>query len=287
MGADPVGRVTDEAPIEGLADRVARMDDLDDEHAARSLEPDLRSDGVPVGSERSLGDTLERTVAWLRRSQVIEDLGEMASSVEILGLHVPPGGRAALDVRTSAVADRQVSLRVFGFGFGSGRTLSVELAEGIAERGTCMRILQHVDVHVRRFQTKGDGAGTEALIRTDVVRCGARELIAWPTCPYCATDDEPDPFEYDLESDGADALDLRSFDADVTRERTVRLEGVRTAEIGLDVTLPNLGPASVGYHVEQRTSLSCTIRYTFPSGRRFMPFRRLGDTAALPYWRAW
>ena len=154
---------------------------------------------------------------------------------------MPTGGLAALDVQRSAATERQVNLKLFGFGFGSGRSVAVEVNEGIAERSSCMRVLQHVVLRVRRFEANGS-----ELITTDVVRCGAREFVAWPDCPHCRADAEPDPFDFDLQTDEADALDLRGYDEQVRREQTVRLEGVRKTEVGLDLPLPTGGNATAG-----------------------------------------
>lgn len=268
-------------PIDGLAERVAQLSGIDDAEAAATLEAGVEADRLPVGTERGLRDTLQRTVARLRDRRLVEDLGEASSSFELLGLHVPAGGLAALDFQRTTATERQVNLNLFGFGFGSGRSIEVEVNEGIAERSSCMRVLQHVVLRVRRFEASGS-----ELVTTDVVRCGAREFLAWPDCPHCRGEAEPDPFDFDLQTDEADALDLRGYDEQVRREQTVRLEGVRKTEVGLDLPLPNGGSATAGFQLEQRTSVACTVAYTFPAGRRFLPYRRLGDTAALPYWHA-
>ena len=272
--------LTDE-PIDGLAERVAQLTDVEDAEAAARLEPGVEADRLPVATERGLRDTLERSVARLRNRRLLEDLGEASSSFELLGLHVPAGGLAALDLQRSSAAERQVDLKLFGFGFGSGRSVEVEINEGIAERNSCMRILQHVVLRVQRFEASGS-----ELITTDVVRCGAREFVAWPDCPRCRGDAAPDPFDFDLQTDEAGALDLRGYDEQIRREQTVRLEGVRRTEVGLELPLPTGGNVTAGFQLEQRTSVACTVAYTFPPGRRFVPYRRPGDAAALPYWHA-
>jgi hypothetical protein len=273
-------------PVAGLADRVGALaESADDEDAAARLAHHVDADGVPVGTERGLLATLQRAIGRLRTRRLVDDLGAARSAFEIFGLHVPPGGRASVDVRQSAAAERRIGVKLFGFGFGSGRTMSVELSEGIAERGSCMRVLQHVVVRVRRFGT-GTGEPGDEIVTTDIVRFGERQFVAWPDCPYCGAVAAPDPFEFDLASDEADALDLRGYDSEVRRERTVKLDGVRTAEIGLDLPMAAGGAATAGFHLEQHTSLSCGVAYAFVPGRRFVPYRRPGDAAALPYWHA-
>ncbi|MBO3749817.1 hypothetical protein J5X84_27365 [Streptosporangiaceae bacterium NEAU-GS5] len=270
--------VADEA-VDGLADRVAALPGGTDEEAAARLEAAVEADGVPVGTERGLRDTLQRAIARLRTRELVADLGEAAAAFEILALHVPPGGKAGVDVRRSTAAERRMTFKLFGFGFGGGRTMTAELNEGIAERGTCMRVVQQVTVRVRRFGGEG-----EDLVTTDVTGWGERRFVTAPGCPHCRAGDEPDPFEYDLLSDQADALDLRDYDTEVRRERVAVLEGVRRSEIGVDLPLLAGGAATAGFHLEQRTSLSCAVAYTFPPGRRFVPYRVYGDGAALPYW---
>lgn len=281
MAPEPTVAVLEDRPVEGLADRVARLDgELDPEATAR-LERGMIEDGVPVGAERGFRETLGRAVERLRGAGPGEDLGEAGAAFEMLALHVPPGGRAGVDLRQSGSTERRISFGAFGFGFGAGRTVTVELGEGIAERGTCMRIVQHLTVHVWRVPTD-DGD----LLRTDVVGSGAQEFIAWPDCPHCLAPGEPDPFEFDTVTDRHRALDLRGYDAEVTRSSTVTLEGERNAEVGVRVPLPAAGTLSAGVHVHQSTLISCTLTYAFPPGRRFTPFRRPGDGGALPFWRA-
>ena len=85
--------VADE-PIDGLAQRVEQLEDVDDAEAAARLEPGVRptvSRSAPSGGSRTRSSARS---ARLRDRRLVEDLGEASSSFEILGLHVPTGGRA-------------------------------------------------------------------------------------------------------------------------------------------------------------------------------------------------
>ena len=218
--------VADE-PIDGLAERVAQLEGVDDEEAAARLEPGVSADGLPVGTERGLRDTLQRAVGRLRDRRLVEDLGEASSSFELLGLHVPTGGRAAIDLGQSAATERQLSFKLFGFGFGSGRSVEVEINEGIAERSSCMRVVQHVVVHVRRFEA-------ETARSSRATSSAAARASSWPgrTARTAARDAEPDPFDFDLQTDEADALDLRGYDERSAGSTRCRLEGVRKTRSG-------------------------------------------------------
>jgi hypothetical protein len=266
-------------PLTGVAERVDELAGLDDDELAARL----AADGVHVPVERGLPGSVQRLVARLRGRRLLDDLGEAPSSFELLALHVPPGGRGALDLGRSSSSDRQVSLSALGFGFGGGRKLTIAVNESIAERSSCMRVLQHVVLHVRRFSVPGDDGGGP-LVTTDVVSYGMRELRAWADCPYCRIGGEPDPFDFDVDS--AAALDLTGYDAEVKREETVSLEGRREADVGLDVPVPGVGNVTAGFHLQQETSISCTVAYAFPPGNRFTPYRDRGAAPALPFWRA-
>ncbi len=269
-------------PITGVAERVAAMvDDLDDQDAGEHLQAMLARDRLSLPAERGLPDVARRIVARLRGRQVTDDLGEAGSSFELYGLHVPPGGRAALEMSRSAAADRQVSVQAIGLGFGGGRKLTIAIEDDIAERAVCMRVLQHITVRVRRLGKGPDSA--DPIVMTDVVAWGRREMAAWPDCPHCGppgTDFNP----LDYEEDVADEIDLRTFDAAVKRQTTFTLEGSRQADVGLDLPLPSGRKLSAGFHLEQQTSITCTATFTFPAGGWFVPYRRRGEPATLPYW---
>jgi hypothetical protein len=267
-------------PITGVAERLAALE-ADGEEAAALLRWGLERDGIALPVERGVPASLERIVERVRGRRLIEDLGETPSSFELLALHVPPGGRAKLAVRRSAESNQRMSVNALGFGFGGGRKLTIALSEGIAERTSCMRVMQHVVLHVRRFVV-GEESASDEQVTTDLVRYGAREPRAWPDCPYCGPGKEPDPFDFDI--DEANALDLRGFDAELTREQSYTLERERKADVGVTVTVPGAGPIAAGFHLEQVTSIDCTVSYAFPPGKCFVPYRSREGTPALPYW---
>jgi hypothetical protein len=273
--------VADE-PIEGVAARVAVIPaDVDDEAAGALLRDGLVADGLSLPVERGFPDVARRIVARLRGRRLLDDLGRAEASFELYSLHVPPRGRAALELRRGAITDRLISVTALGLGFGDGRKLTLAIDEDIPERGACMRVLQQVVLHVRRFA--GGGEGSEPLVTTDVVAWGPRRPTVLDPCPYCHVfADGPDQLDY--EQDVGEALDLRSFDGPVTRKVTCTLEGSSKADIGLAVPVPGAGTLQAGFALEQQIKLECTASYTFPAGRLFMPYRRRGARAMLPYW---
>jgi len=265
-------------PIAGVAERVAGL--AEDEAAADHLRASLAADDITLPADRmGVPAAVQRVLARLRGIRPLDDLGEVGSAFELLSLHVPPGGSAALALRRSDVSARQVSIKAMGLGFGGGRKLTIAIDEDIAERGACMRVLQHVVLRVRRFATDAP----EPLVLTDVVSWGAREMAAWPDCPHCgAHGDNLNPLEF--EEDAAQALDLRGFDTAVSRETAFTLEGTRQADVGISIAAPAVGNLGAGFSFEQQTSIGCTASYTFPAGTWFVPYRRRGERSTLPFW---
>jgi hypothetical protein len=270
-------KVVADEPVIGVADRVAALAGGEGD-AADQLRRSLAADGLSLPVERGLPDVARRVIERLRGMTAVEELGEVDAAFEILGLHVPPAGKAALQLHNSTTAEHQVSITAVGSGFGGGRTLTLSVDEDIPERDRCMVMLQHVTLSVRRLTREG-GPAADPLLRTDVVAWSNRELIGLPECPRCGSaGDDLDLLEFD--EDEANALDLRSYDAAVTRHQSMTLEGRRKTDIGVEVA----GKAGAGFHLEKHTTISCTSSYTFPAGRWFLPYRHHGDTAALPYW---
>jgi hypothetical protein len=266
-------------PIMGIADHVAELHD--GERAGERLRDALAADGLSLPAGRGLPSLASRIISRLRGRRLLEDLGEVGSAFELLGLHVPPDGRAALELRRSAAASRQVSVTAMGLGFGGGRRLTIAIDEDIPERGACMRVLQHVVLQVRRFATADDAA--QPLVMTDVLAWGGREMTAWPDCPHCGVpEDDLNPLEF--ETDTAHALDLRAFDTAVTRQTDLTLAGSRQADVGLDMPMPSGGKLGVGFRLQQQTSIGCRASYTFPAGGWFVPYRLRDEPATLPYW---
>lgn len=306
MTHEPLGvRVMTDAPVPGIADRVdalaseaddvtsavERTDRLWTEIIAGDLDSGAIQDEVDdllrllheldASPTRRLPQVVKRIMSRLRGRRLVDDLGEVESTIDLFGLHVPLGGSAAVELHRSAATRRQVSIRAMGLGYGGGRKLSVAIDEDIPERTVCMRVLQHVVLKVGRFAAGDDS--TEPIVMTDVIRWGVRELVAWPDCTYCrASGDDLSRLEF--EEDAALALDLRGFDTPVTRRTSFTLEGSRKLDVGVDLTLSGADTVSAGFSFEQQTSISCTATYTFPPGRCFVPYRLRGDSAAFPYW---
>jgi hypothetical protein len=283
VSGDPaVVIVVADEPVKGVAARVAVLPaDADDEAAGALLRDGLIADGLSLPAERGFPDVARRIVARLRKQRLLDDLGQFEASFELYGLHVPPQGRAALALHRDTATDQRISVTALGLGFGDGRKLTLTIEEDIPERSSCMRVLQQVVLHVRRFASGSEGA--DALITTDVVSWGPRRLMVLDECPYCRTfADGPDPLDY--EQDVADALDLRSFDVPVPRKTTYALEGSRKADVGLAVPVPGAGTLQAGFALEQQIKLECTASYTFPPGRLFVPYRRRETPSTLPYW---
>lgn len=269
-------KVLADEPVAGIADRAAAvLAEADGDTAGDRLAFSLAADGMSLPAERrGLPDIGRRIIDRLRGMRLVEELGEVDATFEIVGLHVPPAGKAALQMRSSATVDNQVSIIALGSGFGRGRSLTLSVDEEIPERDRCMVILQHVTLAVRRL-----ARGDDSMLRTDVVGWSNQEHIGMPSCVHCGVPgDDLDPLEF--EEDEQSALDLRLFDTAVTRRHAWTLTGKRKADIGVDWA----GKAGAGFRIEQQTTISCTPSYTFAAGRWFVPYRRRGDTAALPYW---
>jgi hypothetical protein len=276
IGAD----VLLDEPLDGIASWVAAIDPaISDAEAVERLSVEFRGAGLSLPVERGVSDVLSKIVARLRGREPMDDLGEAPSAFDLLALHVPPGGRAALQVDQQGAADQRVNIQVLGFGYGGGRKLSIALRDDIAERATCMRVVQHVVVRVRRL--KPNAVSSEPLVTSDVVRCGQRELSAWPDCPLCGSE-EPDPFRFDVELERA--LDLRGYDAELRRDESYHLEGEHSADIGIALTAPGGAPLNAGFHLKRQTSISCTVSYRFVPKRFYRPYRLRGDRSTLPSW---
>ena len=83
--------------------------------------------------------------------------------------------------------------------------------------------------------------------------------------------DDLDPLDFD--EDEANALDLRSFDAAVTRKSAMTLVGKRKADIGVEVGNHN----SAGFHLEQQTDhLLYGVLHVPPGGTLVPPLPACG-----------
>ena len=271
-------------PLEGIASWAGTLEpSVSDEDAASMLEAEWTRQARAVPAQRGVSDVLARIMSRLRGREELDDLGEVQSAFDLIALHVPPGGQAALTLEAERSSERSIKLEVLGLGYGDGRRVSVALKDDIAERGTCMRIVQHVVLRVRRF-TPGAGS-SEPLVSTDVLGCGQRSLVAWPDCPYCGEGgEEPDPFRF--EADAAGTVDLREFDAELRQEQHYELAGERQADVAVAVPVPGGASVTSGFHFKQQINLACTVSYRFPPARSYTPYRWRSDAGSLPCWRA-
>jgi hypothetical protein len=272
--------VLSDEPVVGISDRVLTLpEELD--AATRTLEQELTEKHFLLPTQRGAKGQLSSVIDRLRRRRLVEVIGQRDVSLEILGLHVPPGGTGAFDMSAKSSDGAKASLIVLGNGYGNGRRVCVGMRNKVAARATCARILQHVLLEVSRYEI--DGERGMPVLRSDVISVGRQELVSWPDCPYCAVGKGGiDRLAFDV--DESRSVDLRRFDDTLHREETLEVCEERSADIGVSLSISAIGSLSAGVHYECSIEASCLIEYDFPPRREYWAFRHRGERTSPPFW---
>src|SRR4051794_27509361 len=90
--------VLEDQPLMGLAARVADLEGLSDDDAAAQLRAEAERDDVARDAARGPMDVLAKTISRIRGRTLLGTVGGVKSVFDVLTLHVPPGGTAALEI---------------------------------------------------------------------------------------------------------------------------------------------------------------------------------------------
>ena len=278
-----IATVASAEPVKGLAQRYAELDDAaDPEDVAGLLREHAMVADLPTPGDRGVPGAFEWIARHLARRQLVDDLGRCETAVEWLVLHVPPGGTASLVSRADQEQTNQISLMVVGAGLGSGHSIKLKSTTTHAERRTCLRVLQELELHLRRYAVPTERGGNSLEVTADIVGVGASICVASDPCPLCgAAAAEVDPF--DFEPAGL-ALDLTEHDSEVRRDVTYELDADDERDIGISPNVIGIGVVKAGFTLRRRIRMGCDVGYVFPSGARYTPLRPVGMTGWLPFW---
>ena len=271
--------VIQDRPVGGFSSSIEAASDLGDtELASRLSEVAARlGTGMP-GDQSAAGDLLRKIVSRVRGRKLVEDYGVHAVEVPWLCLHVPPSGSAQLQLSDSQKDAGGIKFSLAGTGLGDGWTVQAKLKRDFQERKRCMTLVEAFQVRVRGYAYGEAPADIE--IRSDVVEhvgTSARELAR---CPLCEPRPEDEPV---LANKAGPAIDLTADPVGQKMSQVIELGGTSELEVGLKATLAGVG-VSAGVTCKREVSLTCSLDYVLPGGRRYLPMRRL-EYLDLPFWR--
>lgn len=278
-----VYEVRDE-PLPGLSERYQRLVDSGEEPSAigEALRSEAQEYGLPMPGGRSAVDVFDWIRDRLRLRRLVKDFGEFPAQFDWFALHVPPGGSASFEIENGSDFESGFNLKILGLGFGEGRQINFSITDSFPDRNICMRFVQHVDVHVRRYEV-GSGVRKNVETMTDVVRARHREVQPWMDCPFCgiATADV-DPFVYQTDPTG---IDLRHDDAGYQRSESLDIKSTSEAELSFPLQLPGLSEAmDAGFALSLGANLHCEVSWSFPGRSFFVSYWPIGPVRSLPYW---
>jgi hypothetical protein len=275
--------VSDE-PLPGLSERYQHLVESGLEPAAigKALRSEAEEIGLPRAAGRSAADVYNWIQDRLRLRRLVKDLGEFPAQFDWFALHVPPSGSASFEIENGSGFESGFNLKILGLGFGKGRQINFSIKESFPDRNICMRFIQHVDVHVRRYEV-GSGESKSIEPMTDVVRPRHREVQPWKDCPFCgiATTDV-NPLLYQIDPTG---IDLRHDETSSQKTESLFIESTTKDELSLPLQVLGLSEAiNAGLSRNLRTNLHCEVTWSFPGGTFFLPYRPVEAARSLPYW---
>ena len=267
--------VIEEEAIPGIADLVeGRPGDDPREIASVLLQ---RANEVDIGSPISRGpERYLSIVERIRRRKLVKDLGSRQFSLDWLSFHVPAGASGRLKVKHIRKETFGATLKVLGFGFGAGRSLSLAVEDDFGERGECMRMQRTFEGHFRAFE---DRAG-KPYIQVDVVKVLSDDQNSSAKCDHCGIGVLPQTsFPPVAES----AIDVRKDPHGRAISQVTSLDENKEFEISLPISFPGfkVTPAIVFKRIVQ---LECTYSYTLPGGYCYTPYRNGDGWKDLPFW---
>jgi hypothetical protein len=275
----------DDSPTAGLAERYQQLRDrgLPDQQIEALLEQDGEV-GAQFGpaSRGALGEWLRNTLAVLKGRRLIEEFGTVNVPIVWLVFDVPHQSRASLEWTVEGQQTTEFSLKLFGTGYGSRRTVSWSMSQGVAERDNAMSFIRDVVVDVKLYEVPRVGGQPRLEAEASVVGRGPARLLATAPAGRVAAA-ALDPFTYEV--DPGAAVDLVKFDAPLEQTQVYRAERESSFSIGVEA-LKAVLPTGVAVEVGAKLSSkgACAVTWKFAPGFVHQPYWSRRQRGVLPLW---
>jgi hypothetical protein len=263
-------------PVEGAADFINKRENVKMEELSETLRSHVLQNDIAVPGARGPLETFRRIAEKIRGRTLVKDLGVHEFTINWLTFHVPPGGKGALQITNSAESQFGFRLAMVGLGFGSGRRITLSVNQNFGERNTCLLLSQRAQAKVLAYASSNSQEPDE--LQVDILKVLSLYTIALSECPDCQGPDDT----LMIEQSGP-AIDLTQDPVGQRHEEKFSLTDDSELELGLPLPIPLQLTPSVA--LSRSVRLSVEVRYEFPGGYCFTPFRKLTGWEDFQFWR--
>jgi hypothetical protein len=265
--------VADE-PLQGPSEIVESSPFASPEDLTVELRAAARANKIAEPGDRGGGEIWRSIIDAIRGRRVRSVEGPYEVPVSWLAFHVPPHGAGQLTVTTSSSSEYGLQLKAVGTGWGSGRSMKVNVSRDYHDRHQCFGIEIALSVRCTLYE---DGSPS----RTDVLSVAGQTVHEFRPCPFCGAMSES---AGRIERPAGAWLDLTADSVGQVVEETIDIVDKNSFEASVPFKPPGID-TEIGVTWTRENNLTCQTRYTFPGGRRYRPYRELGRPVELPYWR--
>lgn len=261
-------------PIAGLSDALERVPAGAPQDYLRVLAEAAAAQGVGAPAARGLPEVWSAVVETIRRRRPLKEIGPFEVPTPWLSFHVPPGGTGHLKIGNSKASEFGIKFKAVGSGWGSGRSLTVEVSRDFQERTRCIRIALALNTRVRVYE--GD-----VPPRADVLGVAGLSVEELDACPDCSGENERLGA---MVVPAGEWIDLRRDPKGQTVQESLELADTSDIDLSVPFTVPGLN-VQTGVEWSRRSQVSCSTTYALPGGRRYRPSAAYGEPRDLPFWR--
>jgi hypothetical protein len=260
-------------PLPGPSEIIEKSAGATSDHLIATLMAEAEKNKVAKPGDR--GSAMWQSIIDAILGRRVDSVrGPYEVPVPWLSFHIPPEGVGQLSIATNDTADWGVQLKAVGTGWGSGRSVTIDVSRDYQERRRCFQVDVALSVQCTLYK---DGYPP----RTDVLSVAGQSLREFGKCPYCCPADER---VSRMERSAGEWLDLTADTVGQVVEKTIEITDKRSIEASVPFKPPGLD-TEIGVTWTRENRLTCRASYTFPPGRRYRPYMQFGRAADLPYWR--
>jgi hypothetical protein len=266
--------IASDETIIGLSDSLASEPAASAERRVEVLAEAAAAQGVGAPAPRGANDVWRRILDTLLQRRPAEVVGPFEVPTHWMCFHVPPRGKGHLKVANKSGSDYGLKLKAVGTGWGSGRSVTLNVSRDFGERKCCLRIALALQTRVTLYEG-------EVPPRADVLGVAGLAVEELAPCPDCSGENER---RGAMVTPAGEWIDLRRDPMGQTVETSLELVDKSDLNLSVPFTIPGLN-VQIGIDWARRSQLNCTTKYVLPGGYRYRPSASYGEPADLPYWR--
>lgn len=227
----------------------------------------INSADLPLQSTMGVMDDLSGLIRRLWFRKLVRELPEETRSMPWFECHVPPGGKTSVQYQTTRERSAEVGIKVYGSGFGHGRSAIITVSSSSESRSSCATFSLDLRIKPRLYESMG-----QESLELEVLEILGESHETHKTCPYCGVKAESvDKFEFTF----GPHIDLKNDTVKMKRTFSVQIDTATSFSVG--ISIPKI-PVELNLEGSVTKGTVLNVESEFLPGFMYLPYHRASRT---------